>query len=80
MIKEVFNDFEAAKNTIIQITDSRREVRRLNWTGLEKIFSSELPPMEFRYFETIFMQIAKVADTAEQFADNIFELICRYTL
>ncbi|MHA1109710.1 MAG: DUF47 domain-containing protein [Promethearchaeota archaeon] len=80
MIKEVFNDFDAAKTTIVQITDLRREVRRLNWTGLEKIFSAELPPMEFRYYETIFMQIAKVADKAEEFADNIFELICKYTL
>jgi uncharacterized protein Yka (UPF0111/DUF47 family) len=80
MIKEVFTDFDTAKNTIIQITDLRREVRRLNWTGLERIFSSELPPMEFRYYETIFMQIAKVADKAEEFADDIFELICKYTL
>ncbi|TFG20006.1 MAG: DUF47 family protein [Promethearchaeota archaeon] len=80
MIKQVFNDFGTAKNTIVQITDLRREVRRLNWTGLEKIFSSELPSMEFRYYETIFMQILKVADTAEQFADSIFELICKYTL
>jgi uncharacterized protein Yka (UPF0111/DUF47 family) len=80
MIKEVFNDFEAAKTTTVQITDIRREVRRLNWTGLEKIFSSKLPPIEFRYYETIFMQIAKVADKAEEFSDNIFELICKYTL
>ncbi len=80
MVIEVFNDFEAAKKTIIQIEDFRREVRRLNWNGLEKIFSSNLDPIEFRFYETIFMQIAKVADTAEQFADSIFELICKYTL
>lgn len=80
MIIEVFKDFEAAKTTIIEINDSRREVRRLNWSGLEIIFSSELPPMEFRYYETVFMQIAKVADKAEAFSDSIFELICKYTL
>ena len=80
MIKEVFDDFETAKTTIIQITDLRREVRRLSWNGLEKIFSLELPYLEFRYYETILKQILRVADKAEEFADNIFELICKYTL
>jgi uncharacterized protein Yka (UPF0111/DUF47 family) len=80
LVIEVFEDFDKAKITITNITDQRREVRRLNWNALEKIFSSDMNAREFRYWETLFMQILRVADTAEEFADNIFGLICKYTL
>ncbi|MBN2155413.1 MAG: DUF47 family protein [Candidatus Lokiarchaeota archaeon] len=80
MIHEVFLDFDTAKKSTVQITDLRREVRRLEWNALEKIFSSNLPAIEFRYYETIIMQISRVADKAEEFADSIYEFICKYAL
>ena len=62
MIIEVFKDFDAAKVTIVQITDLRREVRRLTWEGLQKLFSLKIPYLEFRYYETVLKQILRVAD------------------
>jgi hypothetical protein len=55
-------------------------IRGFNDDGSHLKEIAEKIHIPFRYYETIFMQILKVADTAEEFSDNVFELICKYTL
>lgn len=80
MLVNVLDDFEKAKENIIQITDLRRSVREKQWELQKMNYSYQEDFMSFRYTETLIKYLMEAADRAEIFADRIFVLIYKYTL
>lgn len=80
LIINVFTDFSQCQPYITKITDLRREVRELHWNLLEMNYTLNNSPLEFSYFRDLIKAVAKVADRGEEFADQLFGLICKYSI
>ncbi|WP_457558440.1 DUF47 domain-containing protein [Candidatus Harpocratesius sp.] len=80
LIQTVFDDFSQTDAYIKKITDLRREIREIHWKLLEENYKSNNNFMIFCYFRDLIKAIAKVADRSEEFADQLFGFICKYSL
>ncbi|MHA1728951.1 MAG: DUF47 domain-containing protein [Promethearchaeota archaeon] len=80
LIIAVFKDFSKGKPLTVKITDIRREVRNKEYEMLKKLFEIKPDYAEFLYFEDMVTNLTKVANNAEEFADDVYGLICKYTL
>ncbi|MHA1854862.1 MAG: DUF47 domain-containing protein [Promethearchaeota archaeon] len=80
LIKAILIDFSEGPQFIKNITDFRRDAREIHWELLAKIYRLDLKPLEFIYFQNLIKAISKVADKAEEFADEINGMLCKYAL
>ena len=80
LIKVILVDFSEGPQYIKNISDFRREVREVHWNLLTKIYDLKLEPLEFIYFQNLIKAISKVSDKAEEFADEINGMLCKYAL
>ncbi|MCF2139979.1 MAG: DUF47 family protein [Candidatus Lokiarchaeota archaeon] len=80
LIQTVFDDFSKTSPHIKQITDLRREIREIHWQLLEENYKINKNFLEFSYLRDLIKSLAKVADRGEEFADQIFSFICKYSL
>ncbi len=80
LIKAILEDFSQGDAYIERITDLRREVRDRHWDLLQKNYEIKPEIFDFIYFKDLIKAIAKVADKAEEFSDDIHGLLCKYAL
>jgi predicted phosphate transport protein (TIGR00153 family) len=80
LIKAVLEDFSQGEQFIEKIQDIRRNVRDRHWELLNNTYKDKLEPIEFFYFHSLIKAVAKVADRAEEFSDEIHGLLCKYAL
>lgn len=80
LIKVIMVDFSEGPQFIKNISDFRREVREIHWDLLTKIYELKLEPLVFIYFQNLIKSISKVSDKAEEFADEINGMLCKYAL
>ena len=80
LIKVIFVDFSEGPQFIKNISDFRREIREIHWDLLTKIYELKLEPLVFIYFQNLIKSISKVSDKAEEFADEINGMLCKYAL
>ncbi|MCP4763196.1 MAG: DUF47 family protein [archaeon] len=80
LIIAVFNDFNKAKPFITEINDLRREIRSKEYELLNILFKVKPDYADFVFFEDMITNLTKVANNAEDFSDDIYGLICKYTL
>ncbi len=80
LIIVIMVDFSKGPQHIKNISDFRREVREVHWNLLTKIYDLKLEPLEFIYFQNLIKAISKVSDKAEEFADEINGMLCKYAL
>jgi hypothetical protein len=80
LIISVFSDFEKGKSLIKQISDIRREVRAKEYDLLNLLFTLGLVHTDFYYFHDIINSLTSTVNISEEFSDDIFGLICKYTL
>jgi len=80
LIKVILVDFSEGPQYIKKISDFRREIREVHWNLLTKIYELKLEPLVFIYFQNLIKSISKVSDKAEEFADEINGMLCKYAL
>lgn len=80
LIKVILVDFSEGPQYIKKISDFRREVREVHWNLLTKVYELKLEPLVFIYFQNLIKSISKVSDKAEEFADEINGMLCKYAL
>jgi len=80
LVVSVLEDFSKGEEHITRITDLRREVRDLHWELLRKNYELKPDYLDFTYNENLIKNLCKVADRAEEFADQIYGFICKYAL
>ncbi len=80
LIIAILEDFSKGKELIKIITDIRREVRDRHWLLLNHLYKNNPNPIDFFYFQNLVKTLAKIADRAEYFADDINSLLCKYAL
>ena len=79
LVIAIFEDFSKGKEHVDEITNLRREVRTIHWALLEKNYSVNQDYKDFNLQETLIKNLGKVADRAEEFADQIYNLLCKYS-
>ncbi|MHA1317404.1 MAG: DUF47 domain-containing protein [Candidatus Heimdallarchaeaceae archaeon] len=79
LVIAIFEDFSKGKEHVEEITNLRREVRSIHWDLLEKNYSVKQDFKDFNLQETLIKNLGKVADRAEEFADQIYNLLCKYS-
>jgi uncharacterized protein Yka (UPF0111/DUF47 family) len=76
----ILKDFSKGKAIIIKIQELRRTGRDKHWDLMEKIYAADLTVKDFTFYLNLTKNLAKVADRCEEFADDIYGLICKYTV
>jgi len=80
LIVNIFTDFEKSKPLLKQISDIRREMRTKEYNLLNLLFKSGIVYTDFYYFHDIINSLTSTVNISEEFSDDIFGLICKYTL
>ncbi|MHA1520059.1 MAG: DUF47 domain-containing protein [Promethearchaeota archaeon] len=81
LLGHIFDDFSKTKDDITKINDYRREIRETHWKLLELNFKLNHPSfLEFSYYRDLIKAMARVADLAEEFADQLYGFVCKYSL
>ena len=81
LIGHIFDDFSLTKDHITKINDYRREIRETHWKLLELNFKLKHDSfLEFSYYRDLIKAMAMVADLAEEFADQLYGFVCKYSL
>ncbi len=81
LLTHVFDDFSKTKDDITKITDARRTIRETHWDLLELNFKLKHPSFfEFSYYRDLIKAMSLVADRAEEFADQLYGFVCKYSL
>ncbi|MBD3350905.1 MAG: DUF47 family protein [Candidatus Lokiarchaeota archaeon] len=79
----VLEDFESAKKYIKKINNHRRELREIEYEVLEILYNTEdkiASKADFVFWEDLITNLAKVANSADNSADKIYALICKYSV
>lgn len=77
---KVFTDFDAADNLANKIEDIRRDIRKIEWDFLKKLYKIKPDFPDLLFYDNLIQIIAITIDKAEEFADGINGLICKYRL
>ena len=80
LINAILKDFSKGKEYITKITTSRRQIREIRWNLLSQTYKIKFEYIEFHFFQTFIKAICNAADEAEEMADEIYALICKYSL
>ncbi|MBA7522975.1 hypothetical protein ES705_15096 [subsurface metagenome] len=81
LVVGVLEDFKKGKEHITKITDIRREVREIHWNLLESNYKENYKDfLIFDHNQNLIKDLCKAADRVEDFADQIYGLICKYAL
>jgi len=79
-IIKVFTDFDAAEKLVNKIEDIRREIRKIEWVFLKKLYEIKPDFRDLLFYDNLIQIIVITIDKAEEFADGINGLICKYHL
>ena len=80
LISAVLDDFNAAKKLVITVADDRRFIREHTWSLLAKTYDLGLDHLDFYFYQNVIKEIVRASDQAEEFADMIYGLTCKYAL
>jgi uncharacterized protein Yka (UPF0111/DUF47 family) len=80
LITNIFINFNKAKETIINIQDTRRSLRDSHWGSTKKLYCAKPDYIDFAFYKNLLKLIAHVADISENLSDNVYSLVCKYTL
>ena len=82
LLINVFIDFKAAKINIKHINSIRHNIRKDEYLILDFLYSNEssFSQINIVFLEDLITNTAKIANYADQIADRIFGLICKYSL
>jgi predicted phosphate transport protein (TIGR00153 family) len=80
LIYAVLDDFNTAKKLVITVADDRRFIRELTWGLLAKTYELGLDHLDFYFYQNLIKEIVRASDQAEEFADMIYGLTCKYAL
>jgi predicted phosphate transport protein (TIGR00153 family) len=80
LINAILKDFSKGKEIITKITDIRRGIRETRWNLLSQTYQLKFEYIEFHFFQTFIKAMSNAADAAEAMADEIYALICKYSL
>ena len=79
-IIKVFTDFDAAEKLANKIEDIRRDIRKIEWVFLKKLYEIKPDFRDLLFYDNLIQIIVITIDKAEEFADGINGLICKYRL
>jgi len=77
---KVFTDFDAAEKLANIIEDIRRDIRKIEWDFLKKLYEIRPDFPDLLFYDNLIQIIVITIDKAEEFADGINGLICKYRL
>lgn len=80
LIIAVFEDFDKGKELIIKIEDIRREVRNREYELLTKLYELQPEYADFIFLGGLIDNLTGISNVAEDFSDEIYSLICKYTM
>jgi uncharacterized protein Yka (UPF0111/DUF47 family) len=80
LIIAVFEDFDKGKEIIIKIEDIRREVRNREYELLAKLYELKPEYADFIFLGDLINNLTSISNIIEEFSDEIYSLICKYTL
>lgn len=80
LIINIFEDFDKAKINIANVNHIRAEIRDNEYKLLKHIYEVKFELYDFMFLNDIIKLSASIANTIEEFSDNMTILICKYTL
>lgn len=80
LIIAIFEDFDKGKTLIIKISDIRREVRNREYELLTKLYDLKPVYSDFIFLGELIDNLTSISNIIEDFSDEIYSLICKYTL
>jgi uncharacterized protein len=80
LIRAILVDFSKGKQYVDKVNSLRREIRNEQWQILKLNYDLKPDYLEFNYFQNLFKAITRAADIAEEVADKIEGLLCKYAL
>lgn len=80
LIIAIFEDFDKGKELIIKIEDIRREVRNREYELLTKLYELQPEYADFIFLGGLIDNLTGISNVVEDFSDEIYSLICKYTL
>lgn len=80
LIIAIFEDFDKGKKLIIKISDIRREVRNREYELLTKLYDLQPEYYDFIFLGDLINNLTTISNIIEDFSDEIYGLICKYTL
>lgn len=80
LIIAIFEDFDKGKELIIKIEDIRREVRNREYELFTKLYELQPEYADFIFLGGLIDNLTGISNVVEDFSDEIYSLICKYTL
>lgn len=80
LVTAILKDFSKGKDHITKITDIRRNIRELHWGLLEQTYTIKTEFQTFYFYNKLIKAMCHLADEVEEVADELYALICKYSL